>query len=146
MDTIKQKISDYLKSHKFLNLATVSSDGKPDAHTLGYVFETDCVYFITDRNTRKMQNISSNPFVAFTVDDDKYEKVTAIKAIQIRGKAQIVADESKGGQLKVLFLDKFPQYAVIPPNPDHVFVRVSFTEGYFLDNTVALGHRDRIEY
>ena len=92
-EQIKNKICEYLANHYYLNLATVSPDGRPMAHTMAYVSEREIVYLATNKNT-KSQNIMQNPQVAFTVDEDDPDWFD-MKALQVEGKATIVASEEE---------------------------------------------------
>ncbi len=48
----KERIAEYLKSHPYLNLATVSPEGKPMVHSMGFVSAGPVVYFGTGKDTR----------------------------------------------------------------------------------------------
>ncbi|MCK5511484.1 MAG: pyridoxamine 5'-phosphate oxidase family protein [Thermodesulfovibrionia bacterium] len=141
----KQKITDYLSAHPYLNLATVTPDGAPLAHTVGYVSEGATVYFITDKNTRKARNISSNPSVAYTVDED-YKELKSIQGIQMRGKAERVTDNALLKKVFGMMEKKYPYMNELPENPDYVLFRINPVEAHFIDNTVSFGHRDIVTY
>jgi nitroimidazol reductase NimA-like FMN-containing flavoprotein (pyridoxamine 5'-phosphate oxidase superfamily) len=88
------KIIDYLSTHSFLRLATVSPEGDPCAHTLRYVSEAATVYFMSDLNTTKVKNILSLPRIAFTVDEDCPDP-RQIQGVQMRGTAEIVLNDGR---------------------------------------------------
>ncbi len=144
-DDAKQKVSNYLSSHPYLNLATVSADGTPIAHTVGFVSEDADVYFMTDKNTRKAKNITSNPSVAYTVDEDQLD-ISRIQGIQMRGKASLVTDSTVIDKVSALLAEKYPFMKEMPVNPDYVLFRIDPVEALFIDNTVGFGHRDIAEY
>jgi len=145
MDTIKAQIIDYLTAHPYLRLATVTGDCTPQVHTVGYVSEDATVYFITDRKSRKAANIFKNPAVAYAVDEN-YEDVMTIQGIQMEGKASLITMETEAIRLLDLMAQKFPGLENMPPNPDLVFFKIEPTMGFFLNNTVAFGHRDMVEF
>ena len=145
MGAIKEQISAYLKTHPYLRLATVTPTAKPQVHTVGYVSEGSTVYFVTDRKSRKAENIFKNPAVAYAVDEN-YEDVMVIKGVQMEGEASLIALETEAMRLLDLMSQKFPGLEKMPPNPDLVIFKVEPTRGYFLDNTVAFGHRDMVEF
>lgn len=142
-EEIKQKIADYLSSHTHLRLATVTPEGKPLAHTVTYASEGATVYFISDKTTRKVQNIMRNPNVSYSVDEN-YQELQSIQGIQMQGIATIVSKKDEAEKAMGLLLKKFPQVTELPPNPNMVPVKVTPTEGRFIDNTRGFGHRDEI--
>lgn len=46
---LKDKVNKYLPDHNYLNLATVSSQGNPMAHTMAYVSKDLVVYLTTNK-------------------------------------------------------------------------------------------------
>ncbi|GAB4342335.1 MAG: hypothetical protein Kow0037_29630 [Calditrichia bacterium] len=145
MSDIKNKIVDYLNNHPHLQIATVGPDGKPWIGTVGYVNEGAVVYFITDKTSRKARNILQNPQVAYTVDED-YEVWSEIQGIQMEGKATLVESPEEMQRLMGLFMQKYPQAASLPPNPNFVFIKVEPQVGYFIDDTIEHGHRDKVDF
>ena len=145
MDNYKAKISDYLASHPYLRLGTATEDSTPQVHTVGYVSEGCTAYFVTDRKSRKAENILKNPAVAYAVDEN-YENFMAIQGVQMEGMATIITSETEAIRLLDLMAQKFPGMEDMPPNPELVIFKIEPTKGYFLDNTVAFGHRDMVEF
>jgi len=145
MDAVKSKIADYLASHPYLRLGTITSRCTPQVHTVGYVSQGCTAYFATDRKSRKAKNMLANPAVAYAVDEN-YQDVTAIQGVQLEGRASQVTLETETMRLLDLMAQKFPGMEKIPPNPDLVMFKIAPTRGYFLDNTAAFGHRDMIDF
>ena len=145
MDAVKTKIASYLASHPYLRLGTATLHCTPQVHTVGYVSEGCTVYFVTDRKSRKAENILANPAVAFAVDEN-YEDVMAIQGVQIEGRASLVTTETETMRLLDLMAQKFPGMEKIPPSPDLIIFKVEPARGYFLDNSVAFGHRDMVDF
>ncbi len=145
MEKVREKISRYLGSHPYLNLGTVTQEGTPVVHTLGFVSEGATVYFMTDRTSRKAKNMMSNPAVAYTVDEDE-TRLGVIRGVQMEGRASLVSDEDEIQKVFGLMREKFPQVGEIPESPNYVIFKITPRVGYFLDNTVSFGHRDRVEY
>lgn len=142
---VEKKISEYLSSHLYLNLATVNPDGTPLAHTVGFANDGVTVYFVTDSKTRKARNIDSKPDVAYTCDED-YIDLHSIQGVQIKGKAELVTDGPDIEKIMVLMLQKYPQMKDMPANPDYVFYRIEPVEGVFIDNRQGFGHREEIKF
>jgi nitroimidazol reductase NimA-like FMN-containing flavoprotein (pyridoxamine 5'-phosphate oxidase superfamily) len=145
MDKVTVKISKYLASHFYLRLGTVTADSTPQVHTVGYVSEGCTVFFITDRKSRKAKNILANPAVAYAVDEN-YENILVIQGVQMEGRAAPVALETEAMRILDLMAQKFPDLEKIPANPDLMIFKIEPARGYFLDNSIAFGHRYRAEF
>ncbi len=144
-DDVKQKVSDFLSSHAYINLATVGPDSTPLAHTVGYASDGATVYFMTDKNTRKAKNIAGNPSVAYTVDEDHTE-LGRIQGVQMTGKASLLTDGPVIEKVMGIMAGKFPGLDKMPQNPDYVFFKIEPMEAQFIDNTLGFGHRDVVNY
>jgi general stress protein 26 len=140
---LKDKIHEYLSNHYYLNLATVSLKGKPMAHTLAYVSKGSVVYMATNKNTRKVQNIMQNPYVAYTVDEDDPDWFN-MQALQIEGKASIITDEKEMREIGEILVAKFPVAADMPPDPESIMIKIEPEVIYYLDYSVEFGYRKQV--
>ncbi len=145
MDTVIAKITRYLASHLYLRLGTVTADCTPQVHTVGYVSKGCTAYFVTDRKSRKAENIQKNPAVSYSVDEN-YHDFMAIQGVQMEGRASLVTLETEAMKILDLMAQKFRDMENIPANPDLVIFRIKPSRAYFLDNTVSFGHRDMVEF
>lgn len=143
-NAINRRIQEYLSAHNLLSLATVSDEGTPLARTVTYASDGVNIYFVTNRASTKVRNISRNPNVAFTVDDAYTEDWSSIRGLQMEGRASILSEASEVQKAMGLLMTKFPQVAKLPAGQDMVVIKVEPAGGYFLDNTVGFGHRDQI--
>ncbi len=144
-DEIKARIREYLDERMYINLGTVCADGTPLVHTVGFVTDGDAVCFMTDKRTRKAQNIVGNRAVAFTSDKDEPE-IAKIQGVQMSGAALRVEDGAEVQRVMGMLVGKYPNLAEMPPNENYVVFRVAFREGVFIDNTQGFGHRDCAGY
>jgi general stress protein 26 len=142
-EELKNKICEYLASHYYLNLATVSPQGNPMAHTMAYVSEEAVVYLATNKNTRKVQNIMHNPHVAYTVDEDEPDWFD-MQALQVEGRASIITDEKELREVGEIMVAKFPIAADMPPDPDIVMIKIEPELVYYLDYSIEFGHRESV--
>lgn len=144
-DDIKQKIEDYLKNHKWLNLATVDSEGKPMVHTMAYASERSVVYFGTSKKTHKVDDMVNNPNVAYTVDEDEID-VMELKGVQIQGKATLVNDPAEIEKYAMMMTEKYSFMKDLPKTPESIVFRVDPVKGYYLDYSKGFTHRDMVTY
>lgn len=144
-EELKQKISEYLATHYYLNLATVSPEGRPIAHTMAYVSEDTTVYLATNKSTRKVRNIMYNPAVAYTVDEDDPDWFD-MQALQVEGWASIVEEEEEMRRIGEIMVGKFPVIADMPPDPDTILIKIVPDIAYYLDYSVEFGYRDRATF
>jgi general stress protein 26 len=143
-EELKTKIYEYLADHYYLNLATVSPQGNPMAHTMAYVSEEAVVYLATNKNTRKVQNIMNNPHVAYTVDEDDPDWFD-MKALQVEGKASIITDENELREVGEIMVAKFPIAADMPPDSDIIMIKIKPEIVYYLDYSIEFGYREKID-
>jgi len=143
MEDLENKVNKYLADHYYLNLATVSPQGNPMAHTLAYVSEEAIVYLATRKNTRKVQNIMHNPHVAYTVDEDDPDWFD-MKALQVEGRASIINDEKELREIGEIMVAKFPIVADMPPDPEIILIKIEPEVIYYLDYSVEFGYRKEI--
>jgi len=83
----------FLKAHSHGSLATVSVEGTPRVRTLYYACDDALsVYFLTLANTRKVNDIHSNPHAAFVVTD-----LEGNQTLQIEGVFEEITDTATFG-------------------------------------------------
>lgn len=140
----KQELTQYLNDHCKLVLATAGPAGTL-AHTVEYVADGTTVYFMTHGQSRKVQNITADPAVGYTVDED-YEDWSAIKGIQMQGKAAVVTDPAELKKGQGLLMQRFPQLAQMPALDGMVMVKVAPARALYIDNTVQYGYRDQVDF
>jgi general stress protein 26 len=141
---LEDKINQYLADHYYLNLATVSPQGNPMAHTMAYVSKDSVVFLATNKNTRKVQNITQNPNVAYTVDEDDPDWFD-MQALQVEGKASIIIEEQELREIGEILAAKFPIVADMPTDPDVVMIKIEPEVIYYLDYNIEFGHREKVD-
>lgn len=143
---IKEQIAQYLGSHPFINLATVTGEGTPLAHTVAFVAEGATVFFTTRKDTRKALNLAANPKVAYTLDQDQYAGFAEITGVQMEGKATVISDSQEIAQADKLYKAKFGEGASIPPSDMHIVIKIAPVRAFYLDYAKGFGHKDLVEY
>jgi len=135
-----QEIIDYLSSQEYLDLATSDRHGHPWAATLAYVSKGMDIYVITALDSRKVQNIKSNPDVAFTVKGDTSDWKN-LQAMQAEGIAEIMPGDTHE-EIGEMFRQKYKQFDNMPAANGMVVIGIKVTKGYFIDSSKGIGHRD----
>lgn len=146
MQDYKPAVEKFISEHKYVVLATVSSEGQPMAHTVGYAEDGAILYFSTAKITRKVQNILANPRVGYTIDMDENADFSTLQGLQMLGKATVVEDPAKAQKAGKLLKEKFPEVPDMPPEMEMVIVKVEPIHGGFLDNAVEFGFSAELKY
>ena len=116
----KSSIYDFLKSNKYMTLATSDKEGKPEAATVEYVLDGDVLLINTYTYYRKYKNLIENPLVAcvITINHDK--------TLQFDGKiAQLSGEEAKSAKQKMLLAE--PNFADFFNDNDTRFFKITPT-------------------
>jgi nitroimidazol reductase NimA-like FMN-containing flavoprotein (pyridoxamine 5'-phosphate oxidase superfamily) len=76
----KRFILKQLKTNRIMSLATVRSDGYPQATTVAYANDGLTLYFACDRTSQKVRNLRHSPKVSLTINKDwaDWKKVRAL--------------------------------------------------------------------
>jgi uncharacterized protein YhbP (UPF0306 family) len=122
---LRKLILDYLAENKVASLAT-SKDNIPWAAPVLYAYDSDLnLYFISEPDTRKIQNILSNPKVAVTIAEVRYKerKMVGI-GIQLEGEAYQIEKE-KGERELAIFRKRYRRVDEYLPNHELFVVRPS---------------------
>lgn len=93
-----QDAANFLDQHDTCVIATVSTDGKPEAATVGFSHdESFKILIATNQSTRKAKNLLSNPKIALVTGFEGAETV------QIEGVAEMKTIEELGDRLEKHF-------------------------------------------
>ena len=130
---LDKRITDFIKRHHVLTLATVSSTGEPYCAACFYAYdkERNRLVFTSDDATRHAQDMMQNASVAIGITLET-RVVGKVQGVQICGKAER-GDE----QDRLLYIKRFPYAAVMPL---HLWaVEPSFIK--LTDNTLGFGKK-----
>jgi uncharacterized protein YhbP (UPF0306 family) len=140
----------YLQSHHVATLASCGSE-VPWAAAVFYVNEGDTLFFLSSPSSRHCLNLSQNPVVAVTIQED-YSDWLEIKGIQIEGVASEISglEEEKARRL---YGQKFPVVGMLAHAPAAIvkalakvrWYKIIPKHLYFIDNSLGLGSRDEIK-
>jgi PPOX class probable F420-dependent enzyme len=93
---------------------SVDEQGKPHAVPVWFTYDDGKLHVQTDRNSVKVRNIQSNPYVAMAICNMRDE------AVCIHGKAHLVSDEKDFKRLTHAHIDKYNRLHNIANNTDGV--------------------------
>ncbi len=99
-----------MKAHKSMTVATVRSDGWPQATTVAYVNDGLNLYFCCDADGQKARNIAACDKVSAAIDHDE-EDWHKLQGLSLAARAKVVKDKREIGRVMKLFARKFPALA-----------------------------------
>lgn len=110
MESLPEKLNDYIKKNHLLSLSTVS-EGFPDAANLYYVFIENkrMLIFASDPKSQHIINATANPNVAGTIAT-KSRFIEKIRGVQFKGILYPVTDTA----LHKKYVQRFPIAIFIP--------------------------------
>jgi PPOX class probable F420-dependent enzyme len=132
-----------LDEHRILTIATNRPDGWPQATVVSYCNDGLIIYFFTDRDGQKAQNIARDPRVSIAIAKD-YHRPLDIKGLSLAGQAVVVDDKAEVDHAYALLLARYPEYRVLPkPNRHEIaMVRVTPEVVSVVDYAKGYGHAD----
>src|SRR5204863_9333674 len=97
-EEIRKKILELLDAHRIMTLATLRSDGWPQATTVGYVNEGLTLYFLCGLESQKAANLARDDRVSLTIDHDTPDIMT-ITGLSMAGRATAVTDRAEAAEV-----------------------------------------------
>lgn len=146
MDDVRENALVYLQTHQVMSLATVGDEGVWNAAVF-YVNDGFALFFLSAGHTRHAQNMTTNPQVAATIQED-YKDWPKIQGIQLQGNVVQLLDGERQKCIE-LYQAKYPFLAGDDPQIQTAVSKVNWyrlrpTRLYFIDNSKGLGHRDEV--
>ena len=88
-----------------MTIATAKGES-PWAAAIFYANDGFTLYFLSDPKSLHSKNISENPIVAATINED-YHDWRKIKGIQMEGKAELIANEEEMTEAVATYVNKY---------------------------------------
>jgi len=143
----RQKILALLDQHRIMTVATVRSDGWPQATTVGYVNEGLTLYFLCGLESQKAKNLARENRVSVTIDHDTAD-LMKITGLSMAAHAYPVTDRSEAEKVINMLPLKYPDAPPLPfkmPTPDQVrLFRLEPVVISVLDYSKGFGHTDLV--
>jgi hypothetical protein len=146
---LRARVLEYLRAHHVMTLATHGVEG-PWAAAVFYANDGFTLYWLSAPASRHSVNLVRSPRVAATIQED-YADWPEIKGLQLEGIAcEISGDEER--KARKLYGDKYPVVGMLGKAPAPIvaamakvrWYRIVPERLYFIDNSVAFGHRDEV--
>jgi nitroimidazol reductase NimA-like FMN-containing flavoprotein (pyridoxamine 5'-phosphate oxidase superfamily) len=147
--TIRQRICDILDANRIMTIATLRSDGWPQATTVGYVNDGLAFWFLCGRDSQKAANLARDNRVSLTINGDPSD-IMAITGLSMAAHAIPVSDRAEAEKVLRLMPAKYPDQKALPvamPTPDQVSLfRIEPSVVSVLDYTQGFGHADPVTW
>jgi len=150
---LKSQVVDYLQFHNTMTLATCAGD-IPWAATVFYASDDFELYFFSSPDSRHCQNLSVNPRVAATIQED-YKDWREIKGIQLEGKIVLVEGVLEKTKAMAVYARKYADVIKLFTDPRSgvfykAFLKVKFyrlvpEKLFYIDNQQGFGKRQELD-
>jgi len=147
----KETMVEVIGSHNLVHIATVDSGGMPSVRGVDYAAgdKENILYFITRRDSRKIEQLAVSSNIAFTIDHDcpTWQDLAKVKYIKGTGTATLVKDPVEIQTAFGLLMKKFPFLSDLPGDPsDFAVVKVELKKVMVSDNTISFGHTEEVNF
>lgn len=146
-EDIRTKILALLDEHRIMTVATLRSDGWPQATTVGYVNDGLKLYFLCGLDSQKAANIAHDDRISLTIDHDS-SQMMEITGLSMAARAEAVTDRAEAENVLRMMPQKYPEqvsFSLAMPKPEDVRIfRVTPTVISVLDYSKGFGHTDLV--
>jgi nitroimidazol reductase NimA-like FMN-containing flavoprotein (pyridoxamine 5'-phosphate oxidase superfamily) len=148
---MKETIKEVVNGHNLMHIATIDSNGIPCVRGVDYAAgdSENILYFVTRKESRKVQQLRNNGNVAIAIDHDcpTWDDLQKLKFIKGTGTATLIEDSAEMQKAMGLLMQKFPYLKDLPGDPsDFVGIRVELKEILLTDNTISFAHTEKVNY
>jgi nitroimidazol reductase NimA-like FMN-containing flavoprotein (pyridoxamine 5'-phosphate oxidase superfamily) len=147
----KETMIEVIKSHNLVHIATIDSNGLPCLRGVDYAAgdKENILYFVTKKDSRKMEHLARNSNIAFAIDHDcpSWGDLAKLKYIKGTGTATVINDPEEMQNAFGLLMQKFPFLADLPGEPsDFSGIRVELKDVLVTDNTIDFGNTEEVKF
>jgi nitroimidazol reductase NimA-like FMN-containing flavoprotein (pyridoxamine 5'-phosphate oxidase superfamily) len=112
-DGLKTQILGIMDAHRIMTVATLRSDGWPQATTVGFAHEDLTLYFLCGAESQKAKNLARDARVSITIDHDE-PQVMKITGLSLAGRARRIEDAKEAQRVMGLLIARYPQQSQSP--------------------------------
>src|SRR4030043_1342296 len=132
-----EKMKDMVKGNDLCVLATVS-EGKPHCSLMSYISDEEGheIYLISNKQTKKYDNLMENPTVSLLIDTREEEmghRRVYIKALTVSGEFQPIKNPGKRELIHKQFLNRHPHLADFLNDPGAEIFSIKIKSFQLLD-------------
>ena len=121
-EALRAKIFDVLKSQHLMALATVRTDGYPQATMVNYIHDDLTLYFAADAASQKAGNIKINAKVSIAIASETTD-FRKLRGLSLADLAKRVADKQRAEELRLRLFRRLPQSRrFVPDDPNQLAV------------------------
>lgn len=147
----KETMIQVLKSNNLMHIATIDANSMPCVRGVDFAlgYKENILYFVTHKDSRKVNQIKNNSSVAFVIDKDcpEFKDLAVLKFIKGSGTAAIIDTPDEMQKAFGLLITKFPFLADLPGDPsDFVGIRVELKNVLVTDNSIDFGNTEEVNF
>jgi nitroimidazol reductase NimA-like FMN-containing flavoprotein (pyridoxamine 5'-phosphate oxidase superfamily) len=146
-DDHKAQILQILNEHRIMTVATLRSDGWPQATTVGFAHEDLTLYFLCGAASQKATNLADDARVSITIDHDE-PQVMKITGLSMAGRATKIEDAKEAKRVMGLLIARYPQQSEspgeLPPASAVAIFKVTPVVISVLDYAKGFGHAELV--
>lgn len=145
----KETVKQVIEKHNLMHIASLDENGMPCVRGVDYASDEDLnLYFITNRHTRKVEQIKKNQNIAFVIDHDckNMDALLRLKYIKGNGIATEITTPEDTQKAVGLIMQKFPYLQALPLPPEEMKAfKVELKEVLLTDNTITFGQTEVVQ-
>lgn len=107
-EALKARILEVLESQHLMTLATVRSDGYPQATIVNYVNDGLTLYFVTDAASQKAGNVRLNNKVSVAIANQTQD-FYKLSGLSMSGTATRILEREAAQEVSLRLFRRFPQ-------------------------------------
>ena len=101
---------EFVQQLPVCRLATATEECEPVVRPVWPVFDGIFVYFVSESDASKIEQIEANPQVSIVFDDYDKKNWSILRGVRIQGEAEILWKGKEYQYAQSLLKEKFPEY------------------------------------